>query len=67
MSPQPTDQTADAGDESAAAGIQRDHSRQHQCQHNEGCASLPIPMDACVQEPGDANEQRESEEDPAGL
>ena len=49
MTPEPTaqDETADNGDDSPADGIQRDDADQQECEHHEGCATLPVAVSPC--------------------
>ena len=68
MTPEPAvrDQTANNGDDSPADSIQRDHAGQHEREHHQGCAALPVAVGACVHHPGNAEENCDGEEDSAG-
>src|SRR5262249_25498121 len=67
--PEPTvhDQAANKSDTPPAGCIQGDHADQHECEHHQGCAALPVAVGACVHEPGYADEKCDGEEDSAGL
>jgi hypothetical protein len=65
--PAPHDQTANNSDDSPADGIQDDHADQHECEHHQGCAALPVAVGPCVHKPGNADEQCKGEENSAGL
>jgi hypothetical protein len=69
MTPEPTvqDQTANNSDDSPADGIQGDHADQHECEHHQGCAALPLAVGPCVHNSGNADEKCNGEEDSAGL
>ena len=69
MTPEPTvqDETANNSDDSPADGIQRDHADQQECQHDEGCAALPVALSACDHHSRNADQKRAGEEDSAGL
>jgi hypothetical protein len=69
MTPRPTvqDQTANDRNDSSADGIQGDHADQHQCEHHQGCAALPVAVGPCVHKPGNAHEKCNGEENSAGL
>jgi hypothetical protein len=68
MSPGPTvqDQTASNGDESPADGIQGDHGDQHECEHHQRRAALPVAVGARVHDSANADEKCNGEEDAAG-
>jgi len=54
-------------DDSPADGIQCDHAGQHECEHHEGCAALPVAAGPRVHESSNADEKCNGEEDSAGL
>jgi len=66
--PEPTvrDQTANTSDDSPADGIQGHHADQHECEHHQGCAALPVAVGPCVHKPGNADEKCSGEENSAG-
>jgi hypothetical protein len=49
MTPEPEaqDEAANNSEDSAADCIERDHSGQHECQDDQGCAALPVAVSAC--------------------
>jgi len=49
------DETANKSDDSAADGVQGDHAGQQECEHNQGCATLPVAVSACDHHPDDAD------------
>ena len=67
MTPERTDQTANHGEDSPAHGIQRYHSDQHQREHHQGCAALPVAVGACLDKSSNADEKCNGEEDSAQL
>jgi hypothetical protein len=69
MTPEPTvqDETANKSDESAAEGVQGDHAGQQECEHHQGRAALPVAVNACDHNPGDADQKRNGEKHSAGL
>jgi hypothetical protein len=69
MTPEPTvqDEAANNSDDSPANGIQGDHAEQHECQHHQGCAALPVAVSPCDSTSGNADQKRNGEERSAGL
>ena len=69
MTPEPTvqDETADNRDDSPADGIQRDHADQQECEHDEGCAALPVAVSPCDHNSRNADKKCNGEEHSAGL
>ena len=69
MTPEPTapDETATNSDDSPADGIQDDHTDQQECEHDDGCAALPVAVSPCDHDSGDAEEKCNGEERSAGL
>jgi hypothetical protein len=69
MAPWPTvhDETANESDDSAADGVQGDHAGQQECEHDQGCAALPLAVSACDHHRGNADEKRNGEQHSAGL
>jgi len=49
MTPEPTvqDETANKSDDSATDGVQGDHAGQQECEHDQGCAALPVAVSVC--------------------
>jgi hypothetical protein len=49
MSPEPTirNETPNNSNDSPADGIEGDHSGQHEYQHDQGCAALPVAVNPC--------------------
>jgi hypothetical protein len=49
MNPEPTvqDETTNKSDDSAADGVQGDHADQQECEHHQGCATLPVAVSTC--------------------
>jgi hypothetical protein len=66
MTPEPNDQTANTSDGSPAGRIHGDHADQHECEHHEGCAALPVAVASCVHNSGNDDDKRNGEEDSAG-
>ena len=69
MTPEPTvqDETANNSDESPADGIEGNHTGQHECQDNAGCATLPVALGAYEDDFRDPEEERCGEQRSAGL
>ena len=69
VTPEPAvqEETANKSDDSAAEGVQGDHAAQQQCQHDQGCAALPVALSAGDHHRGKADQKRNGEEHPAGL
>jgi hypothetical protein len=69
MDPEPTvqDETANKNDDPAAEGVQGDNAGQQECEHHQGCATLPVAASACDRNPGNPDENRNSEEHTARL
>jgi hypothetical protein len=44
LGPTVRDPTANDTDDSPADGIQGDHADQHECEHHQGCAALPVAV-----------------------
>jgi hypothetical protein len=61
------DQTANDSDDSPADGIQGDHADQQECEHHEGGATLTVAVSPCDDHCGKADQNRNSEQHPAGL
>jgi hypothetical protein len=57
MPPGPTvqDEAASKSDDSPADGIQSDHADQQECEHDEGCATLPGAVSPCDRNSGNAD------------
>jgi hypothetical protein len=57
MTPEPTveDQAANKSDDSPADGIQGDHADQQECEHDQGCAALPVAVSPCDRDSGNAD------------
>ena len=68
VTPEPAveDETANKSDDSAAGGVQGDHTGQQECEHHQGCAALPIAASACDHDRGNSDETRNGEQHPAG-
>jgi len=68
MTPGPAvqDQTANNSHDPPADGIQADHADQHESEHHQGCAALPVAVGSCVHKSGDADEKCNGEQDSAG-
>jgi hypothetical protein len=60
-------QTADKSDDSAADGVQGDHACQQECEHDHGCAALPVAVSARDHHRGKTDWKRNGEEHSAGL
>jgi hypothetical protein len=54
LAAQPDRETANNSDDSPADGIESDHTDQHECEHHEGCAALPVAVSPCDHNPGNA-------------
>jgi hypothetical protein len=69
MTPGPTvqDEPANKSDESAADGVQGDHTGQQECEHDQRRAALPFAVSACVHNHGNADQKGNGEEHSAGL
>jgi hypothetical protein len=67
MTRAPIDETANYSDDSPADGVQGDHADQHECEHYEGCAALPVAVGPCVYKSGNADEKCDGEDDSARL
>ena len=69
MTPGPTAQVqaASNGDDSPADGVQGDHAGQHEYEHHQGCAALPVAVGPRVHESGNADKNCNREENSAGL
>ena len=50
---------ANNSDDSPADGIQGDHAGHHECQHDQGCATLPVAVSPCDHHFGNAGEKCE--------
>jgi hypothetical protein len=57
MTPEPTvqDDTANKSDGSPADGVQGDDADQQECEHDQGCAALPVAVSACDRDSGNAD------------
>jgi hypothetical protein len=69
MTPDPTaqDETAYDSDDSAADGIEGNHSGQHKRQDNAGSAALPVTLGAYEDDFREPEEERGGEQCSAGL
>ena len=67
ISLEPTDQTANNSDNSPADGIQGDHTDQHECEHHQRCAALPVAVGPCIHKSCNTDKKCNGEEDSAGL
>jgi hypothetical protein len=69
MTPGPTarDETASKSDDSAAHGIEGNHTGQQERQDDGGCTTFPVALGACEHDFGDAEEKCRGEERSAGL
>ena len=49
MTPEPTirDETTNERDDSAAHGVQGDHTDQQECEHHQGGAALTVSVSPC--------------------
>jgi hypothetical protein len=57
VTPEPTvqEETANKSDDSAADGVQGDHAGQQKCEHDQGCAALPVAVSAPDHHPDNAD------------
>jgi len=57
MTPESTvqDETANNSDDTASDGVQGDHAGQQECEHDQGCAALPVAVSARDRNPGSAD------------
>ena len=57
MTPGPTvqDEAANTSNDSPADGIQGDHAEQQECEHHQGCATLPVAASPCERNFGNAD------------
>jgi hypothetical protein len=54
MTPEPTpqDETASHSDDSAADGIEDDHTGHYECQDDQGCTALTVAVSPSEHDPG---------------
>ena len=67
--PEPTvqDEAANNSDDSPSDDIQGNHADQHECEHDQGCAALPVAVSPCDRDFGNAGQKSNGEEHSAGL
>ena len=69
MTPEPTvqDETANNSDDSPADGVQGDHADQQEREHHQRGAALTVAVSPRDPHSGNADEECDGEEHPAGL
>jgi hypothetical protein len=55
LEPTVQDEAANKGDDSPARCIQGDHAEQQECEHDQGCAALPVAVSPCDSNFGNAD------------
>ena len=60
------DETASKSHDSAAGRVQGDHAGQQECEHDQRCAALPVPVSACEHNLRNPDEKGSGEDHSAG-